>query len=281
MGNRRTSETNTAITKPAISADMGLISKPVGPDGQITESLSRGFEVLRCFEDSDMRLSNLELSQRTGLPKPTVSRLTYTLMVLGCLSYNETDGTYTLGAGLLTLARPLLSRSGIISIVKPAMEQLAKETKCTVAIGQPAGLSIVYINVIRGANRVNLDVGVGYTVPILYSAMGRAYMASLNPSEGTALATELIRQYDVSATEAKKTVKDSTKMFSDLGYCRTLGELHPDVNAAAVPLFIPGRDEVLLLMCGGPGFLLTAEEIGKSIGPQLAKIAKEFKSDDI
>ncbi|MEG4313517.1 helix-turn-helix domain-containing protein, partial [Pseudomonas sp. FIP_A4] len=43
------------------------------------EALSRGLEVLRAFTHGSVVLGNQDIARITGLPKPTVSRLTYTL----------------------------------------------------------------------------------------------------------------------------------------------------------------------------------------------------------
>ena len=57
-------------------------------DRQFATTLARGLEVLRCFTPLEPLLGNKEISVRTGLPKPTVSRLTYTLTKLGYLRHN-------------------------------------------------------------------------------------------------------------------------------------------------------------------------------------------------
>ncbi|MFX4601082.1 helix-turn-helix domain-containing protein, partial [Acinetobacter baumannii] len=58
-------------------------------DPRFVTALARGLELLRAFRRNESMLGNLELAQRTGLPKPTVSRLTYTLAKLGYLAYDQ------------------------------------------------------------------------------------------------------------------------------------------------------------------------------------------------
>ena len=50
-----------------------------GKDRQFVTALARGLEILRCFQAGDPALGNQDIAERTGLPKPTVSRLTHTL----------------------------------------------------------------------------------------------------------------------------------------------------------------------------------------------------------
>ena len=66
--------TMSAITLP------GLVNPhDLSTDRQFSMNLARGMEVLRAFTMVDPILGNREIADRTGLPKPTISRLTYTL----------------------------------------------------------------------------------------------------------------------------------------------------------------------------------------------------------
>ena len=45
-------------------------------DRQFVTALARGLEILRCFSRKDRELGNGDIAARTGLPRPTVTRLT-------------------------------------------------------------------------------------------------------------------------------------------------------------------------------------------------------------
>src|SRR5258708_7672048 len=72
----------------AIAPPPGTFSYEQGGDRQFATPLARGLEVLRCFTPLEPLLGNKEISVRPGLPKPTVSRLTYPLTKLGYLRHN-------------------------------------------------------------------------------------------------------------------------------------------------------------------------------------------------
>src|SRR6266481_3866204 len=63
-------------------------------EGDVIQVVSRAFDVLRCFEGHEARLGNLEISNRCGLPRSTVSRLTHTLTRMGQLVYLPRDQKY-------------------------------------------------------------------------------------------------------------------------------------------------------------------------------------------
>ena len=96
-------------------------------DRKFVTALARGLDVLRAFEPRDNLLGNQEIARRTGLPKPTVTRLTYTLTKLGYLSYNKELERYQLGMGVLALGYATLANFGIRQIARPYMQDLAEE----------------------------------------------------------------------------------------------------------------------------------------------------------
>ena len=95
-------------------------------DRQMVRALARGLEVLRCFKPGDRFLGNHEIAVRTGLPKPTISRLTHTLTNLGYLHYSEKFGKYYLGSAVLSLGYSMLANMDIRQIARPAMHDLAE-----------------------------------------------------------------------------------------------------------------------------------------------------------
>jgi len=75
-------------------------------DRKFITALARGLEVLRVFTPTEGLLGNGEIAERTGLPKPTVSRLTYTLTKLGYLSHIERLAKYQLAPAALATVPP-------------------------------------------------------------------------------------------------------------------------------------------------------------------------------
>ena len=62
-------------------------------------TLAHGLDVLAAFRNSNGSLSNADLALHTGLSRPTVSRLTYTLAQLGYLK-RDAKGRFELGLGI-------------------------------------------------------------------------------------------------------------------------------------------------------------------------------------
>ena len=79
-------------------------------DPSFATTLAHGLDVLAAFRNHGGSLSNAELALHTGLSRPTVSRLTYTLAQLGYLK-RDAKGRFELGLGILLSCRLPMARS--------------------------------------------------------------------------------------------------------------------------------------------------------------------------
>ena len=154
-------------------------------DRKFVTSLARGLEVLRAFTPSEGTLGNRDIAQRTGLPKPTVSRLTYTLTKLGYLTHIERIGKYQLAAGALAIGYSTLSNMRIRQIARPYMEELARFANASVALGTRDRLNVIYVEYCRGPSSVLQRVDLGSRLPLATTAMGRAIIGVLPPRIAT------------------------------------------------------------------------------------------------
>src|SRR5205823_351341 len=84
-----------------------------------------GLDVLAAFRNRSGSLSNADLALHTGLSRPTVSRLTYTLAQLGYLK-RDAKGRFQLGLGILAAAYPVLSALKVRQLARPLMRDLAR-----------------------------------------------------------------------------------------------------------------------------------------------------------
>ena len=90
-----------------------------GVDGN--RSLERGVEILRAFRPGVDTLGNGEISERTGLPRSTVSRLTRTLVNSGMLDEVRTDRAYRLAAPVISFGHAMRTGSPVLNAIGPMM----------------------------------------------------------------------------------------------------------------------------------------------------------------
>src|SRR5579863_2019219 len=148
-----------------------LLVDDSGKNRQFVTALARGLEVLRCFERGDGLLGNQEIASRTGLPRPTVSRLTYTLTRLGYLEHVHRLGKYRLGTAVLSLGYALLNNTDLRQTLSPLMQELAEYADASVALGARDRLHLVYLENCRSSATLTLGLEVGSRIPIATTAM--------------------------------------------------------------------------------------------------------------
>lgn len=226
-------------------------------------ALARGLDVLRCFRHGVAALGNLDLARLTGLPKPTISRITYTLTELGYLRYHPDTGKYSPGYGVLALGFGLLAGLEVRELAKASMSDLARETGGAVALGAFDGDAMTYVEAIHGSSALYLRLPVGYRAT-LDSAMGRAYLASLSSHECDAVLARLDQAAPTPEAVARARVE-----IDQTGCCFALGEWQSGINAVAVPFTSITGEGVFVMSCGGPASLLEASHLRERVAPAL------------
>lgn len=243
-------------------------------DPRFVAALARGLSVLRAFRRGDDGLGNQELAKRTGLAKSTISRLTYTLSRLGYLEYSANTGRYSLSVAALALGFSALGAFAVRDVARPMMQILADKVGCSVALGAPDRRTMVYIEHCRGSNPLHIGMEIGAHVRMATSAMGRAYLASLDPASRERILNELCPPDDTGA-EMREGVSRAVDELRQNGFVTSIGEWQSEINSVGVPLLLHGS-QPYALNCGGSAHVLT-EPLLDEIGRDLVAVARQVQ----
>jgi len=257
-------------------------AKPVNAkeDRHFVTALARGLDVLSAFRSRDRMLGNQELARRCGLPKSTISRLTYTLTKHGYLEHAD-DGQgnagYRLGSAVLALGSAMLARMDVRQMARPLMQELADHSQAMVSLGLRDRLSMIYVENCRSESALTLSLDVGSRIPLATTAMGRAYLAACTEAERAAL-LERIRALDEAAwPRLREGIARALAQHAETGCCTSFGEWQSDVNAIAIGLRRPDGRSAMAINCGGPGFKLSPAYLLDEVRPQLLALAARLQ----
>ena len=258
------------------------VAKPIQAkeDRHFVTALARGLDVLSAFRSRDRTLGNQELARRCGLPKSTISRLTYTLTKQGYLEHGR-DGNgnagYRLGSAVLALGSAMLARMDMRQLARPLMQELADSSQAMVSLGIRDRLSMIYVENCRSESALTLSLDVGSRIPLATTAMGRAYLAGSSDSERHVL-MERIRSLDEKTWPQIRAELDlSLAHHRQHGCCSSFGEWQKDVNAIAVAFRPAGGRAVMVVNCGGPGFKLSPQFLMTHVRPQLVALVRKLQ----
>ncbi len=268
---------NAVVLDTSLAPEKGMA---VVKDRKFVEALHRGLDVLRAFGQKGGVLGNQQIAAITGLPKPTVSRMTYTLMQQGYLAYNPRLEKYELDSGVLTLGYNYVHNLRARQIAKPLMDELSKRTQASVGLMTSERLSMIYVENCRGDVAQSLRMDVGSRLPMATSSAGRAYLAALGKEEREALMAAIQRKSGNDWAKIRDAIELAVTCYEKHGYCLSLGDWDRSVNAVAVPLRLQDG-EIMCLNCGGPSYLITPDKVIASFAPQLLHAARELESTGV
>jgi DNA-binding IclR family transcriptional regulator len=267
-----------AATSTLDSASLSRAKAAADPaDPSFATTLAHGLDVLAAFRNQGGSLSNADLATRTGLSRPTVSRLTYTLERLGYLK-RDTKGRFELGLGVLAAAYPVLSALKVRQLARPLMRDFAAYTGGTVSIAMPFGLDFIYVETLRTTDAVPHVPDVGFTGTLATTAVGRALHSLSTTEELAAYVASVKAERPEEAEYVERRTLPDIELCKERGFAVSLGEWRREIFGVAAPLYRTPTGDRLSVNCGIPSFRFSAEQIERECGPRILGLARSIRS---
>lgn len=246
-------------------------------DPSFATTLAHGLDVLAAFRDHTGALSNAELALHTGLSRPTVSRLTYTLAQLGYLKRNA-KGRFEAGLGILAAAYPVLSALKVRQLARPLMRDFAAYAGGTVSIAMPFGLDFIYVETLRTTDAVPHIPDVGFTGSLATTAVGRALLSLSTGEEVERYVQDVKAERPEEFDYVQKRTLPDIELCREKGFAVSLGEWRREIFGVAAPLYRTPGGDCLSVNCGIPSFRFSAEQIERECGPRILGLARSIRS---
>lgn len=247
-------------------------------DRQFAVTLARGMDVLRAFTADAPVLGNKEISIRTGLPKATVSRLTYTLTNLGYLQFLPHAGKYgkyELGRAVISMSYPLLANMELRQAARIPMRGLADHASGSVSLGVRDRLDMVYVHTAKPCESAGWVSDIGKTFPLCRSAMGGAFLSALRPAARDGLISQMKAMTPALWEANQRHVELFTQQNECYGFCMNDGLFDPRIHAVAAAMPMPDDADPFVFNCAIPAAMVTPGLLREDIGPRLVEMVKD------
>ncbi|ABF63095.1 transcriptional regulator, IclR family [Ruegeria sp. TM1040] len=245
-------------------------------DRRYANTLARGLKILRAFRPSDNGLGNLEISERTGIPRSTVSRLTFTLCALGYLTHGRHFDKYRLGPAALALGNIASAAFGFVTVAAPIMQELANKVNALVGVAIQDDGTMLIVKTWRpeGSGAIWLDVG--YRMPVLTSSSGVAYLGALTQEEREKLEALLPEE---GAEICEEVWQHQSAQLRRVGYACVAEDMRYSraIHAVATPFRPSEIGEPVSIFCGANVDDLSTEQMHVEVGPELVKAVNRLK----
>lgn len=199
-----------------------------------SQSLERGLQLLRVFRPGVAVLTNAQLAHRTGIPRPTVSRLTRSLVDSGFLEYDIEQAGYRLTAVCLSLAQSFRSEQRALDLALPLMRSVAEGQRINVGLAVADQGEMVYLDSVRQSRLgVFRRIAPGSRIPMELTSLGSAYLAGLDESGRRILLNGLAASHGQAWPALLVQIQRAITDVRKLGYC------HADWQAGMVAIAAP------------------------------------------
>src|ERR1700749_1654190 len=246
----------------------GMLAGDLAGEGDVIQVVSRAFDVLRCFESHEARLGNLEISNRCGLPRSTVSRLTHTLTRMGQLVYLPRDQKYRIGPSAVAMSTSMMRGLQLRNLIRHRLQDVAELLPGTLGFVIPDRFHMVYLEHARAANALGLPEGTGPRIAMATTAAGHAYTAALDPEVGDALLTEMERESPDSAALLRPRIEDNRRLLRERGYVVACGLWSPHINGLAVPVWSPQYQTFVAVTIGLLSAMSDEARLHREVAPR-------------
>ena len=247
-------------------------------DGKLVSALVRGISILRCFGHKRTELSARELMELTGLPKPTLFRLTDTLCELGLLRYSERLSKYVPGLGLLQLSSPVLTRMALRQFARPLMQALADLTEGQVQLGVGYKRELSLVELANGMGNSVYRPEIGVRMSLSRTATGRAYLLGMADDAREAYLQDLQASDPQRAAWLAQRLVNAREDMERHGFCRSHGDLHSEIESIAVPMSQPQDGELWIFAVSVPVFSPLYDRLESDLGPRLRTLVRSVEA---
>ncbi|WP_112874097.1 IclR family transcriptional regulator [Paracoccus endophyticus] len=247
-------------------------------DPRFATTLARGLSVLRAFRVTDDGLSNAEIAQRTGLPKSTVSRLTFTLGQLGYLVQSPRDDRFRPGPTLVAVGHVAATSLSFLVPAHDLMQRLAEDTGTLVVLAVRDGDKMVLIRTWRPTHVASIWLEVGQRISLQPFSSPRAFIAAATADEIERIVAEHLPDRDV----LNELLADRPQARADMalrGFVSTpAGNRTPAAyNAVSVPFRSGNLVEPVVFTCGALPSEVSVDRMETEVGPKLTAAVRTLE----
>ncbi|WP_038955180.1 IclR family transcriptional regulator [Bradyrhizobium japonicum] len=247
-------------------------------EGDVIQVVSRAFDVLRCFEGHEARLGNLEISNRCGLPRSTVSRLTHTLTRMGQLVYLPRDQKYRIGPSAVAMSASMMKGAQLRSMIRQRLQEVAEQLPGTVGFVVPDRFHLVYLQFARSATALGLHEGTGRRISMASTAAGAAYTAALAPEVGDTFIADMEREAPEAAKILRPRIEANRQSLREHGYVVACGLWSPHINGLAVPIWSPQYQTFVVITIGLLSSMYDEQRLHAEVAPLMLALGRSLGS---
>ena len=244
-------------------------------DRQFITSLARGLTVLYALRFYPRGMTHQQITEMTQLPKATVSRILNTLIKMRFLRKHPGTGLFVSDVRFREMVDIAQDPDHLVRDSKPLMMAFAEKYEVSVSLAVEDSGEMLYLESIRSPARLAVQLTVGSTVPLIDTAIGRAYYSALDTPQRFQLEALLAINHD--ETQINK-LKEQAEFYEKHGFCYSVGEFSHDITAIAIAVRADGaKNGFYALNASVPSSRISLDELIAEVAEPLKQLANDLE----
>ena len=145
---------------------------------KLVGALSSGLKILRYLASSSTPMGVTRIAKDLDLNSSTCFNLLKTLVHERLVTFDESNKTYTMGLGLVELAKGSLEKASYVRMMRPHLQELAERHNITTTLWQRARDDrVVLVDLAESGSALRVHMSIGQRLPMYIAALGRCMAA--------------------------------------------------------------------------------------------------------
>jgi IclR family acetate operon transcriptional repressor len=216
-------------------------------------STEKALEILLSFTPHNQEMGTVEISQKLGFHKATVSRILHTLTDYGFLQQDAKTRKFRLGQSAINLGLAVNRSidSEMVLLSKPHIDALRDALNETVVLELVSGRSAVIAYIAEGSGPIRIKGTVGDRRPVHAAAGAKAILAFSPPEMKEQLLKEEMKQLTPNTITNVRVLLDQLEEIRRQGFAFDNEEVNLGINAMGAPIFNhEGRPVAAVVVAG-------------------------------
>jgi DNA-binding IclR family transcriptional regulator len=253
------------VTKPLPTPSGGPVEVKPPSSGWRVQSVDRAVHLLQAVAAAGSQgAGTVALGETCGLNRATAWRILSTLASHGLVSCDHATNQWTIGSGLVEIARS----SGLDAVLRDAhdvLEQLAAQTGETAALALLRQGALVYVDEVVPASIVSANWG-NRPVSLHATSTGKVLLAWSSAEDLAMLLPRRLKRFTETTITDRATLRAELVATRRRGYATCEGEFDPSAWGVSAPLLDHTGRVLAVLSIWGPG-----ERVGADRFPLLGR----------
>jgi DNA-binding IclR family transcriptional regulator len=228
------------------------------------QGIERIIKILDSFSLDEPELTLKELTNKTGLPKPTVYRIAEALNKVNILSKDDNVSKYRIGVKLFELGSLYLETLELRKLAFPEIEKLSKYTEESIHMGVLDGNEVTSIEGLGSTHNLQAKLWIGKRSPIYCTSIGKAILAFLPEKEQEEILTTIeFKRYTKNTITDKKNLKKELESIRRQGFALDNEEHDEGIMCVGAPIFNNKEEVVASISISGPKIRMKEQKLEK------------------